>query len=63
MLAMKWQTVKEKTNNTNQKACLCFKRDSTKRNRLKTISKYDMNMESESESSSTMSDFATPWAV
>ena len=43
MLATKWQTVKEKTNNTNQKTCLCLKRDSTKRNRLKTINKHDMN--------------------
>ena len=36
--------VKEKTNNTNQKTCLCLKKDSTERDRLKTINKHDMNM-------------------
>ena len=49
MLAMKWQTVKERTNNTNQKTCLCLKRDSTKRERLKTINMYDMNMKGKVE--------------
>ena len=36
--------VKEKTNNTNQKTCLCLKKDFTERDRLKTINKHDMNM-------------------
>ena len=36
--------VKEKTNNTNQKTCLCLKKDSTKRDTLKTINKHDINM-------------------
>ena len=39
----------QRSNNTNQKTCLCLKRDSTKRERLKTINMYDMNMKGKVE--------------